>query len=121
MSHSVALTVNISSTPPTGADFPSATVTAALAKSRTWNESQAFTRSLSGAVNVDIYPAGWTRVEMLYVKVSGGTVTLKVTSAAGSAQIVPVDTAVILWTSTQPITALTVSGTAEIEVFVAGE
>jgi len=121
MSNTVAVDLTISSTPPSGADFPTATVTAAASKTRLWSKSETFTRNLAGAVNTNIFPSAMTQVECLYVKVSGGSVTLKLTSAAGAAQIVPVDTFFVLITSTQPLTAITVSGTADIEVFAAGQ
>jgi len=121
VAYSVQADVTVSAIPPTGADYPTGSTTIAWGRSETKAKSGSISRSLSGAVNTDVFPGGFTSVSHLYVRVSGGSITLKLTSAAGTAQIVPCDQILFLVSKTQPLTAMTISGTADVEFWYAGD
>jgi hypothetical protein len=57
-------------------------------------------------------------VNVLMVKVTGGPVTLRVTSAAGATQSIPVDSFFYVMTGTVPITAIDVTRSPGVETFV---
>lgn len=121
MAHQVATEINLTSAPPANTSFPSSTVDMRWSRSASTPEAEHFTRVLSAAVDHSIMPAGMTQVKRLLVRVYNGNLTIKLTSAAGTAQIVPCDEVFYLESTTQPLTAITVSGTASVEVFAAGE
>jgi hypothetical protein len=122
MSHLLDLDLAIKTTPLAGATFPVTSLSFA------WDAEQVLfpiardiPLALIGAVNTDIMPVGMTKVRLLVVKVEGGILTFKITTADGVAQVIPCDTGLLLWSIQHPITALTVSGTGNADVLVAGE
>ncbi len=64
--------------------------------------------SLSADAFVAVALGGLSNVHVLVVKVPGGRVTLRLTSAAGSQQLVPCEELVVLVSKTVPLTAIDV-------------
>lgn len=121
MSRNVTTTVAVSSNPATGASFPTGTTAYNMALSKSYQKCAGGEYILSSAVDQDIFPDGFTKAQFIYIRVSGGTLMVKVTSGAGTAQVIPVEDVFLLASSQTYITALTVSGTGSAEVFVGGE
>ena len=120
MSFNVKVTVGVTAEPPSGADFPTGTHTFSVDKERLQAYSNSNSYVLSSAVAYNIKPAEITNITQMYAKVRGGAFRFNVTSTGGSEQIIPCDTFLCLDTSTEPLTAITVTGTGELEVFFAG-
>jgi len=122
MAYTVSTTVVETANPPAGADFPDSSIVATLSpRTRTYSVvANMPTMTFVAAVNTNIFPAGMTSLQHLYLRVSGGTITLKITTSLGAAQIIPVDDVLLHINSTTPITALTVSGTANVEMLACG-
>jgi hypothetical protein len=120
MSYNVEVNVGVAANPPSGADYPSGTFNFAVSKSRLQSLAVSSAYVLSAVTAFNIKPAGLTSITQMYAKVRGGSLRFNVTSTGGSAQVIPCDTFLCLDTSTEPLTAITVTGTGELEVFFAG-
>lgn len=113
--------VSVSNRPTAGATFPSAATELTYQKTSSAPEVVTFTRELSAAVGESLLPTSMTKVYNLVVRVSGGSITLALTSPGGSAAVIPCDSVFVLGTGTSWLTGVAVSGTANIEVMIAGE
>jgi len=120
MSWNVKFTVGVTADPPSGADFPTGTHSFSVDKERLQAFSSSSSYVLSAVTAYNIKPAGITNITQMFAKVRGGSFRFNVTSTGGSAQVLPCDTFLCLDTSTEPLTAITVTGTGELEVFFAG-
>lgn len=95
---------------------------------RTFDERVSLTRQavgtydLSGDAAVVVDLGGLTQVNVLIVKAVGGKVTVRLTSADGTTQSVPVDSFLALVDRTVPITAIdltrTPSNSTRVQVFL---
>lgn len=64
-----------------------------------------------------------TKVRVIVMRVRGGTIRLKLTSAAGTDQVIPVSE-LLVWTSPNAgdeVTAIKIVGTADVEYILAGD
>lgn len=121
MAHRVEAAWSLTASPPTGADYPTGSMSYAWSREVLLPETEGKALSLSGASEQNIFPPTMSRAQIIYVRVRGGSVVLHVTSGAGTTQNVPCDSVFFLQSATQPVTGLAVSGTADLEVFIAGE
>jgi hypothetical protein len=106
--------------PPDGAQFPTGVNTFSYLPKTTYSEQGSIARELVSATNESLMPVGIAAASFVYLRVYGGAVTLRITSALGTTQVVPCDEVFFLVSTTSPITAITVSGTAQIEGIIAG-
>lgn len=96
-------------------------VLTSFAKNTVCTNYRSLTQSFSSAVNVDIQPTELAKVYVLFIRVINGDLTFKITTAAGTDQIVPCDTAYFRESHIRYITNVTVSGTGDAEIFMSGE
>lgn len=80
-----------------------------------------FVRSFTTAVNEDILGSDFTKVSALFIKVVSGDLTVKLTTSAGTDQIITLDRVLYIETSTRTISNILISGTGEIEIMLSGE
>lgn len=123
MSYTISTSLAIVANPPAGAEYPDGTLQFNLPPRNRQYPMVATIPSMDfvGATDVSILPAGFTKVEYLYVRVQGGNLTFQITTAAGATQVIPCDDTWLYMSMTQPITALSVSGTGQVEMLAAGE
>lgn len=74
--------------------------------------------TLSTDLPVTVNFAGLTSASFWFVKVTGGEVTVKITSPAGAAQAIPVDSLQMGFSRTVPLVAMTLTRTAGITSLV---
>ena len=93
---------------PTGEPSVLAPLRESIALSRV--SSQEFDLSSDSAVSVNLN--GLTEIHVLSIKTVGGKVRAQLTSADGTTQSVPVDSVLVLISSSVPVTALTLTRVA---------
>jgi hypothetical protein len=123
MAYMIQSQLDIEALPPAGVDFPAQTIsTGFLPRSRSYPLCADLPlTNLVGATDVDLMPAGFTKIEFLMIRVQGGNLAFKVTTAAGTTQVIPCDDVWHFQSMTQPITGLSCSGTAQLSSLYGGE
>jgi len=122
MSLTLSTELSVDSAPASGASFPSSATSLSYSKTESVPEVVSFTQSLAAAVGQSIMPATMTKVYDLTIRVQGGSVTLAITTSGGTvATAIPCDSLLKLSSRTSWLTGIAVSGTADIEVILAGE
>lgn len=117
MSSVLTSIVRLATTPTSSvSSFPSATVTFDYSQSKSYTLTDTSSFSISAVTDKDIMPQSLTKIYALLIRVKGANVTVKLNS-----QSIPVDDVLYWANATNYISTLTVSGTADIEVFAAGE
>lgn len=121
MSYTVSQSILVTAQPPSGADFPDASMQMAMpVRTRTYQHvvlapSQEYVGATAEAISI---PS--SGVNYLYARVTGGMLYLHMTTLGNTLQVVPVDDVLLFSNNTTPITALVISGTGVLELFLAG-
>ena len=127
MTEKITITGSVTSNPPSACStFPS------FAKSLPFNEVKNLEKSLCKFEQISVASPSFqdllagssiSQVKLFAMKVSGGSLLLRVSSTDGGAdQLIPVS-GLVIWTADQTgqeLTAMAVQGTASLEFFVAG-
>lgn len=122
MSQSITTTLSVVAEPISGSAFPNAISTFEYAPTtpKTVAAAGVISQTVTSATNLSIMPAGVTSATYVYLHVYGGSLNIKITTSQGTAQVVPCDEVFFLASTTVPVTAITVSGTAQLEGLIAG-
>lgn len=118
MASTFALTGTYQAVPPLNMPSGDPLITAPI------DERQSLTLETAGQLLLSVDGAtalpfgGLSSASVVCVKVTGGNCKLRLTSAAGTAQVVPVDSFAVLMSGAEPFTAATVERPAGVNVFV---
>jgi len=123
MSSSVASSIKVTSTPPSGIGFPTGTHSFAYSPTdRTYQKTDSDTYDFSaGVTDQEIVPSGM-QVKQAYLRFYGGSADVKITTSRGTEQIIPCDDVMVLGSITYPITSIKITtSTAQVEKFLVGD
>lgn len=118
MSDIFAITGSYSATPASGTPSADPIITAALDERLMLATEQYSQLTLTNDSPVSLPLGGLSSINALIVKCVGGKVRVRITSADGSQQAVPVDTFLALISAAIPITAVDVTRTPGVQTIV---
>ena len=118
MSDIFAITGSYSATPASGTPSADPIITAALDERLMLATEQYSQLTLTSDTPVALPLGGLSSINALIVKCVGGKVRVRITSADGSQQAVPVDTFLALISASVPMTAVDVTRTPGVQTIV---
>jgi hypothetical protein len=118
MSKVFALTGAYSATPASGSPSADPIVTAALDERQMLATLQYSQLTLNADTPVVLPLGGLTSANVVIVKCVGGKIRVRITSADGSQQAVPVDTFLALISASVPMTAVDVTRTPGVQTVI---
>lgn len=118
MSDIFAITGSYSATPASGTPSADPIITAALDERLMLATEQYSQLTLTSDSPVALPLGGLSAINALIVKCVGGKVRVRITSADGSQQAVPVDTFLALMSASVPMTAVDVTRTPGVQTIV---
>ena len=113
-----AITGSYSATPASGSPSGDPIITSALDERQMLATEQYSQLTLTSDTPAALPFGGLTEATALIVKVVGGKVRVRITSADGSQQAVPVDSFLALMSASVPLTAVDVTRTAGVQTIV---
>lgn len=118
MSAVFAIVGSYSATPASGSPSADPIVTAPLDERQMLATLQYSQLTLTSDTPVSLPLGGLTSANVLIVKAVGGKVRVRITSADGSQQAVPVDTFLALMSASVPMTAVDVTRTPGVQTVI---